>query len=64
MEESLKPHKKKSKKLPDLQDLVSDQSLEKNYKILGKVFVCLNAEKLLNFAKCMKQVGHIYVAFE
>ena len=47
----MKTHKKKSKKLPDLQDLVSDHSLEKNYKILGKVFVCLNAEKSVKFCK-------------
>ena len=37
MEESVKTHKRKSKKLLDPGDLVSDQSLEKNYKILGKV---------------------------
>ena len=37
MEESLKAQKKKSKKVVDHGDLVSDQSLQKNYKILGKV---------------------------
>ena len=37
MEEYLKTHKKKSKKVMDPVDLVSDQSLQKNYKILGKV---------------------------
>ena len=37
MEESVKTHKRKSKKLLDPGDLVSDHSLEKNYKILGKV---------------------------
>ena len=37
MEESLKTHKRKSKKVVDHGDLVSEQSLQKNYKILGKV---------------------------
>ena len=37
MEESVKTHKGKSKKLLDPVYLVSDQSLEKNYQILGKV---------------------------
>jgi len=36
MEESLKTHKRKSKKVVDHGDLVSEQSLQKNYKILGK----------------------------
>ena len=38
MEEINKEHKRKSKKqTPELQELVSEASLEKNYRILGKV---------------------------
>ena len=37
MEESVKTHKRESIKVLDPGDLVSEKSLLKNYKILGKV---------------------------
>ena len=51
MEESVKTHKRKSKKLLDPGDLVSDQSLEKNYKILGKV---IDIEDEMQYINCFK----------
>ena len=46
MEESVKTHKRKSKKLLDPGDLVSDQSLEKHYEILGKVTDILDSSDI------------------
>ena len=52
MEESVKTHKRKSKKLLDPGDLVSDQSLEKNYKILGKVRDIHESSNIQSVLKC------------
>ena len=62
MEESVKTHKRKSKKLLDPGDLVSDQSLEKNYKILGKVRDIHDSSKTLRVLACrenLKLSGHV-----
>ena len=40
MEKSIKTHKRKGKAIVDPGDLVSDKSLSKVYKILGKVSAC------------------------